>query len=488
MADTKKIDFKNSRMINNAVNELLGRAFSDRLGRSWYSERTGTAKRDIYNALGYIKNPVFDDYWVRYKRGDIGKRIIKAPVDATWRLQPTLSELKGDVKKIDTPFEKEWALLVKDKHIYHYLSRADRISGIGRFGILLLGLNDGAENLSEEVIAPTQGAERKLLFLMPYSEKYVRIQAWDVNPQSERYGLPDIYQVTMRNFKRTGTQTINVHHSRILHLAEDTDENDVYGTPRLEAILNRLQDLETVAGGSGEMFWRGALPGFNFKIDSEADVETVDTDDLKNQIDSYVHGLQRFIRTQGLDVQTLSPQVSSPKDHVDVQLTLISATTGIPKRILEGSERGELASSQDETNWNSRVDERRENYAEPMILRRFVDKLIDVGVLTPPSEEGYSITWPSLFTPGEKDRAETAVKKTDALSKYVNAQGADEIIPPEIFLRDFLEYDDDRIQEIETILEGYIDELSIKEEEELIREQRLRQTQIPMAPIPGGEG
>ena len=214
------------------------------------------------------------------------------------------------------------------------------------------------------------------------------------------------------------------------------------------------------------MFWRGALPGFNFKMDSDADVTTIDTDDLKDQIEKYIHGLQRTLRTQGMEVQSIAPQVSSPKDHVDVQMMLISATTGIPRRILEGSERGELASSQDENNWLSRIDIRRTQYVQPMILRVFIQKLIDVGVLPDPGEDGFTITWPSLFSPSAKDRAEVGLKKAETLGKYVGSPGADMVIPVEVFLRDFMEYAEDQIQEITMMIKKMMADREKEEDEE----------------------
>lgn len=449
-----ELKINQARMINNMVNDFINRAFSDRLGKSWYSDATGVAKRNIYEALGYIKIPTFNDYLSRYKRGDISKRIVSAPVSASWRLHPAVKEIQDGTDR--TEFDQAWLDLVKQRKVYHYLSRADRISGIGRYGVVYLGYNDG---LPPDL--PVENTDN-LLYMMPYMEHNAQIQTWETDKGSERYGMPLMYQVTLQGFSNQSSQTLPVHYSRILHLAENTDENDTYGTPRLEPILNRLQDLELVAGGSGEMFWRGALPGFNFKIEPDANIDTMNTNDLKDQIELYVHGLQRHLRTQGMDVQSLSPQVASPADHVDTQLKLISATTGIPKRILEGSERGELSSTQDETSWLSLMDERRTQYIEPMILRPFIDQMIMYGVLPEPAK-GYAIVWPSLFSPNEKDRAIVAKDKTQALANYANSMGASQILPPEIFLRDFLEYNDDQIAEITAQLMGVIEDDLIDE-------------------------
>jgi hypothetical protein len=448
LASTDKLVI--ARMVANSMRGFGGGS----LGDSWFNSQ-GNPKRNIYDALGYIKTPTIQQYMDRYTRGDIAKRVINAPVDASWRLEPSVTEHKPEGKADGGPtdmtaFEKEWLALTNKINIYHYLRRGDRISGIGQFGIVVLGFNDGLE-LKEPVV---KKANMELMYMMPYSQANVKIGTWVLETTDPRYGKPLLYEVTPIKGDGHKASTLQVHYSRVLHLAEDTTENDIYAAPALESVFNRLQDLEVISGGCAEMYWRGALPGYNFKLDSDVDKESINKEELEGQISDYVHGMQRFFKTQGMDIQTLGPQVASPKEQAELQVRLIAATKGIPKRILEGAEAGSLASSQDETTWLSRVDERREQYVDPMILRPFIQRLIDVGVLTDPGNDGFIITWPSLFSPGLKDKAEIAVKMAEALAKYVSAPGADQLIPPSVFMKDFLYMSDDRIREVENIIEG----------------------------------
>ena len=124
-------------------------------------------------------------------------------------------------------------------------------------------------------------------------------------------------------------------------------EDEVNGLPRLEAVFNRLLDLEKIVGGSAEMFWRGARPGFQGIVSEGYNMTDEDIDELQKQLDEYEHGLRRFLINRGVSLDALAQQVSDPRNHVDVQLQMISAITGIPRRILTGSERGELASTED---------------------------------------------------------------------------------------------------------------------------------------------
>ena len=424
---------------------------SELMARMGYSYE---GDRDVYTALGYKKSLDFKDYEVKYKRQDIAKRVIDLPVKATWRKKPVIKE---DEDPEETTFEKAWNDLVKDKRVFHYLQRIDKLASLGRYGCLLIGYDDG-----EELESPVKKSS-DIVYLRPFKESNASIKTWEKDSKNPRYGLPDTYTLTFSNIQIEGTYSKVAHHSRVIHVAEGLEEDNVYGTPRLEVIYNRLLNMELISGGSAEMFWRGAFPGMGFGIDKEVDAKTLDLDDIKEQIEEYMHGFKRYLRLQGIDVKQFKPQVADPSSHVSVQLDLISAASEIPKRILIGSERGELASSQDEKNWNDTIDERRKNHAEPTILRQFIDNNISVGVLPEP-KDGYIVEWPDLQIPSEKEEAEVGKTKAETINKYLSTPGATELIPPEIFLQKIMNFEKKEIEKINEILDGLIKEEEEREE------------------------
>jgi hypothetical protein len=152
-----------------------------------------------------------------------------------------------------------------------------------------------------------------------------------------------------------------------------------------------------------------------------------------------------------MKVETLELRTDSPKDQVDAVLSLISGATGIPKRILTGSESAELASSMDADNWTSRVQERRTNHCEPNQLRPLIDFFIATGDLPAPKNGEYIVKWPSLVSLPEDKKADIMVKKAQALAAYVNAPGADLLIVPKQFVEEILEmeYREDDILALE---------------------------------------
>ncbi len=436
---------------------------SGALGKSY-----GTT-RDLYKALGYKKQPTFQDYYDRYERQDIAKAIVDIPVTSSWRLYPTIKETQDQEKEgEETQFEESIGKLIKESKMFHYLSRVDRLSGIGQYAVLLVGYNDGSV-LKEEVKSASE-----ILYLQTYNEDNAKIEEWDVDEKSPRYGLPLVYQLKVTNPDRSSRKTIEVHHTRVLHVSEGLLESDVFGSSRLKSVLNRLQDLDLIMGGSAEMFWRGAFPGFG--VMAKEGVSFMDDAqslaDFETELDSYFNNLQRYFRIEGADIKEMHTQVADPTNHVDVQLTAISAARRIPKRILIGSERGQLASEQDETAWNTSVDERRRNYIEPMMLRPFIDMQIERGVLPDPVG-GYVVEWPDLFVTSEEDKAKVSKTKSESIAIYSNSVGADQVVPPEIFLSDIMGFSEDKIKQIQDMVAEVMEEEeeNIKEENEIMKKE-----------------
>ena len=157
-------------------------------------------------------------------------------------------------------------------------------------------------------------------------------------------------------------------------------------------------------------------------------------------------GLQRYLRLQGVAAKPLGGSVSSPKDHIDALVSLISAATGIPRRILMGTEEGQLAGSQDERAWLGKVQERRNTYAAPFIMRQLIDRLQALGVL-PATKRAITIVWPTIDLATPKDKADISRMRTESLARYADSN-APNLIAPFQFLTHEMGYSDDEAREL----------------------------------------
>jgi len=436
------------------------------------------SSRDVYQALGYKKTLSWSDYWAQYSRQDIAKAVIDRPVKATWQGQLELIETEEAEK---TPFEQAWFDLNKRLKLRSLLARVDRLTGIGRYGVLLLGLDD-AKSI-EDFAKPVAKGKRKLVYVKPFGEESAKIDSLENDPKNERYGMPKFYTIQVQNVDNMMSSTIRIHYTRCIHILDDHLESDVYGIPRLEAVFNRLMDLEKLVGGDAEMFWRGARPGFQGMVDKDYQMTETTKDDLKDQIDEYDHNLRRILVNEGVELKALAQQIADPKAHFDVLISCISAVMGIPQRILSGSERGELASTQDTGEWKTYVQSRREDHAEPHIIQPFADRLIELGVLPEPTN-GYMVDWLDLFSVSEKERVELGKARANALREYTYNPMAQSIIPPPVFYEYFLGFSQGQIDYTNKLLaEGITEEQKALAEE--IKE--MEKVEEPEPVIPAGK-
>lgn len=293
-----------SKMSQSRVNPQV---YQEIVSRALLAAKMGTqfgGERDLYRALGYPVDDIsFADYLSRYLRQDIARAVIDRPVNSTW--QGSLELLEASEEN-DTSLEIAWKELEKRLHLKSRFSRCDKLTGLGEYGVLLLGLDDVKS--TEDFVKPVSKGIRKLNYVKPFSSETARISSLVKNTKDPRYGLPEIYEIKIGDVTSNTTSFVKVHHTRIIHVVDGSLEDEVYGIPRLEGIFNRLMDLDKVIGGDAEMFWRGARPGYHGKVDKDyqmtADVEK----DLINQIDEFEHNLRRILINEGVDLVSLAQQ------------------------------------------------------------------------------------------------------------------------------------------------------------------------------------
>ena len=402
--------------------------------------------RDIYAAAGYVAEgaETFDHYWSLYTRDPVAGRVVDMPAKTTWRTPPEVFE--GEHEDVEThmptAFEAAWAALAKRLRVWRHFERADRLARVGRYSLLFLGARGGDDRA---LATPLEGlgGPADLLYLSSFAERYAVISTWQRNPSSARFGLPESYKIELSSgIAGFGTKNVVVHHSRVIHVAEDPLVDDVYGRPALQRALNALADMLKVSASTGEAYWQLAARVLTAKLDpTMAFPEGVSSKAaltaLGEDLEAIVHDLRRQFVGHGVELGWLDTTTPDPTSALEVFKVLLSVATGIPTRVFFGSEKGELASSQDERNYFGMINERQEQFAEPTVLRAFIDRLVGAGALPPP-EAGvgeYTVLWPNLFELTEKETAEANKLRAEA-AKALTAQGGD---PMEL-----VEVDEDR--------------------------------------------
>lgn len=399
-----------------AASALVSRARFMRGGKTF------DGKRDVDEALGYQSTLAPSDYRLRYERNEMAGCIVDCFPIACWRGGGELVE--DDDPEVVTTFEEQFFELADRLEIWPRLMRSDILAGLGRYAILVIGDGQPLDKELRQMRRPED-----VLFLSVYAEEHAEVSELVTDVKDPRYGRVKFYTCSnvlpeLSNGAKASGTSVKVHYSRVVHIADGLLDDDVYGQPRLRRVWNRLDDLVKVVGGGSEAFWQRSQQGLQLDLDKEIQLDEDGKTALQDEVDEYLHGLRRVMRTQGVKVNTLGSDVANFQPQVDSILTLIAGGTRIPKRILTGSEQGELASSQDKTNWDERVQDRRENFCGPGIVRQLVDRLIDHGALTEP-KDGYVVRWPEIENMDEMARANIALRYAQA-----NKQNADSGLDP----------------------------------------------------------
>lgn len=412
--------------------------------------------RDVPKAAGYNLTRTFDDYNAKYTYQGVAQRVVNAPGDATWQDPPTLT----DGKDTDTPFINTWNKLVNfgantteeisdQKSVWHYCRRIDHLSGIFRYGGLIVGVDDNAQSFKEPLRKDATKKIEDFLYLAPYDEANIEVETIGKDPTNRRFNLPEMYNLIpnadLTNASSESTlsstsESVKIHWTRVIHVAEGLKNNEIFGTPRLEPVYNLLDDLLKVTAATGESAWQMMTKGL---IASTKEGFTLpdDTTNIREAMESFMNEQMRVLELQGMEVTLTDGKIVDPSGVIKAIISLISATTGIPQRILLGSEAGHLASDQDEKAWAKKVMSRQINFAE-MILRSLISRLIYVGILPAPDSGSYIVHWPSQLILTDLEKADVLQKEMSALASAVSP----DLLPLVTFLKIELKWTDDMVK------------------------------------------
>lgn len=395
-----------------SIRQMLSRMVDDVYGRR-YAE-----------VFKYPETVSPEELFEKCQRG-IGYRVATVYAKSTWREMPKVDGTDEFVAAFNALDEKV--------NLLSTLAKLDMCAGFGHYAVLVLGVRDG--NTMDMPINTSIPLE--LDYIQPYGEKSVKVFEWDINPVSRRFGQPLQYQITRKspNPQNMSMSSFNVHWSRVVHIAEDATDDITYGVCRPELVINNLIDLEKLLGGGAELYWKNAASLYNINIpETDIELDPADVEKLKADWQEMEDGLTRVVRTRGMNVSNISPGLmgADPSTLIDKEIDFMSGTLAVPKRLLVGSEAGELASSQDENNWAGRITERRNIYVIPGVITKAIRQLIAIRILPVGFNSAY---WNDGDSLGEEKRALIAVSKTQALMNYKNTIGGDEVISPIEFRR-----------------------------------------------------
>jgi len=372
---------------------------------------THGGERDTYKVFGYPKELKFEDYYEIYDRDEIGGAIADFIPNETWRNAPVLvdGDARSDEQEPASEFLRGWKLLNKRHHLITALNNADIYNAFSKYSVVFLG---APGNFGSPL---TSLKPESLAYISVHNEGNAKVTEYENNTANPRFGLPTKYGITFYE----GGSAVTVHWSRVIHLKEGNPGNRTDGTPRLKRIYNRLIDWEKVVGGASEAFWIMVNRGMAFIADQDADLPvegTDEADEMDNQIEAFIHNLQRYMKLTGVEVKEFNSQVVDGAAQGGLLSKAISAGQRIPQRVLFGNEAGQLASTQDDENMDDHIQARQVRVAENGMLRPLIDRFLELGTLPQPANE-YLVDWPPLFKMTEDQEVGLANKVLAMISQ-----------------------------------------------------------------------
>lgn len=364
------------------------------------------------------------------------------------------------------------------------MERASALCGVGRFGVIVYGLNDGlsweqpvpgaqeegskpgeqqidakgqpvvddkgqpvvnvdrgdtrryvlnwASPDNPELMEQTQG--RKLGYVNAFSEAMVRPNRFETNKESPRFLRPVSYQITFQDPKNpiwgvgVPMSTQQVHWTRVQHICDTVDHYSngvVFGTPRCQPVLNNVMALAKLYHGGPEGFWKYALPYLFLTTHPQlgGDVE-IDDEGLRDMIEEMMNGLQKAGILTGMDAKMVGGNFADPTAQIAVHLEAIAMKKRMPVRILKGSERGELSSAQDDDAWDDQVVRYQTGWVTNNVVRPCTNLLCAYGVVPmPETPSALKVAWPDVTSMSAEAKTQVAQVRMTALSTYLNGGG-----------------------------------------------------------------
>lgn len=413
-------------------------------------------KRDAYDVYGYPENYSFRLGYNAIRREGIANRVVKGVAQSCWRNGFVIMEGTPEDETSESVLDDEVQKL-NQKQLFSRIERADVLSRIGDFAALFVGIPDGLE--FNEPIGKVNGDGYQSIYFRPFAYDGITIAKYDTEPTSERFGLPELYQLQVMGrgdtAKTQNTQPIVAHWSRVLHLAENLLDSDIEGIPALEPIYNRILDIDKATGGAAEAYFRNARGKIAFEVDPEFASDLLNDPTAKEAFDTagkkFTNDWEDQITAVGSKVHSVVTPHQSPLDTVKTALWAISGYTGIPIRVLTGEGSGQLAGSEDRLAYGALVNDRQDHVCSVWVIT-LLEMLETAGMLTLP--KAYYIDYPLDEPLTEFDKAELANKRADTLTKLTAA--ASSMAGDSINLKSALEYfdlDDIAVDEMEELSE-----------------------------------
>jgi len=368
----------------------------------------------------------FTQLWQMSTKSPIAKAGIHKIVNKCWQTHPTITDGETDGKRAQTDFERDVDILINTHKLFARLRGADWRQRVGRYSAILPIIREQKPGETNQPITKVSGIEA-LIKLVPKFESEVDVN--DVNTIADisdpDYGDPTHYNLREGvNGDRnpiTNNQ-VQLHPSRVIAYAEGADDGSIFGVPALEAGFNDLINIESIGASGAITMKKNAQQRVITSIKDNQVATTISDPDsaafkaFSQNMDDFDKGVKNSLVLYGMDVHTLNTTLADPTNPFTIALTSFSASVETPVSELVGLQMNEQASASNSKAFNKTAKGRRENFINPEMIMHTLNYLIEVGVLSKPTNK-IVITWDDLDEDTQGEKLDNANKMEDINKK-----------------------------------------------------------------------
>lgn len=364
-----------------------------------------------------IEKNELENMWSR----TIGGVIVDRPPHDTWRegfkvIMPTPKEEQED-KEEEPKLPREIEILNRNIELKKMYNLADTMQRLDGFSIIFIGVREkGSEPTPLEEEVPANNVDG-IEFLRVYRKPAVKAREYIEDTESPDFGKLEKVQITVTQGKQD--KDIWLHASRLIILSEKNTGDPFDGISCLIRPYDYLLSLENVIWATAEAQFQRVVPIFVVSYDDTPSPE--DQAKIDTQLDEFRTGVRQRFQVSGLTIEPLvgSSKIQNIKHIYDSLIDLVAGASGIPKRVITGSQAGALASSQtDKEEYYAWIGGRQDNFAESTV-RDLYDRAQSWKIL--PDGE-YDLIWNPLFELSDVSIAELKLKRADALIKLTGGK------------------------------------------------------------------
>jgi uncharacterized protein len=370
---------------------------------------------------GYPMQVDFYMHWNMYKRNGLAAAGINIPISLCWLDYPAVRE-GDDENDEETPWELTVKKLFKRLKLHKQMKDADRMQMVGRYSALFVRVRDGlTPDKPLGIIKPEQ-----IIEIVPVWEGQLEPNDTDQDPVSERFDRPVNYTYSSSgtgNQNEKASSSFQIHHSRLIILAEGAVGASIYGEPANEAGFNALLDWDKIRGSGGEASWLAAANKqiLTKQANVSGMVDSKMLDGINEALKDMREGLDESLFLNGLEAKPMGATVPDPKIYKDMALEEYCASRMLPAKIVVGTQSGVKAGDEDTAGLMRTMQSRRLN-----TINDFYEDVMNWfyvhGVLVTP-QDGHSLEWSDLTAPSAMAKIDAAVKLNQMNSTVGDGMG-----------------------------------------------------------------